>query len=243
MLYERTFPVNNYFSINIPLVGEVLKDQEAYYGLLSACVATPFDLAVQLDDMGIDYDSISRYQLFTMLFSNVINECGHQDIPAFNLIFQGLEPRKLMFAQDLTTNSFVFVDKETKNVVIDEHIYLQLSAILRKVNHIEKRDVKPGNKEAKEYRLERNRKKQARAMRNKGRDTELEDNIVALVNNKEFKYDFESVRGLTIYQFYRSLEQVVTITNYHQVMSGYYAGTLDIQKVDQKLLNWLSNNK
>ena len=148
-----------------------------------------------------------------------------------------------MFAQDLTTNSFVFVDKETKNVVIDERTYLQLSAILRKVNHIEKRDVKPGNKEAKEYRLARNRKKQARAMRNKGKDTELEDNIVALVNNKEFKYDFESVRGLTIYQFYRSLEQVVTITNYHQVMSGYYAGTLDIQKVDQKLLNWLSNNK
>ena len=55
-------------SIRIPTVGEILEDEDKYYGIVSSLTATPFQYMVQLDDIGIDYTQITDYQLFMMLF-------------------------------------------------------------------------------------------------------------------------------------------------------------------------------
>ena len=54
--------------LRIPTVGEILEDEDKYYGIVSSLTASPFQYMVQLDDMGIDYTQITDYQLFMMLF-------------------------------------------------------------------------------------------------------------------------------------------------------------------------------
>ena len=63
LLYERELKVNDDISIVIPTVREVLEQEEEYYGLVSLIIATPYDMMVQLDDLGIDFREISDYEL------------------------------------------------------------------------------------------------------------------------------------------------------------------------------------
>ena len=65
--------------------------------------------------------------------------------------------------------------------------------------------------------------------------------IVALVNTEQFKYDFDGVRDLTIYQFNESARQIIKKIDYDNRMRGVYAGTVDIKDLSQDDLNWLTH--
>lgn len=54
-------------TVRIPTVGEILDDENGYYGITSSLTASPFQYMVQLDDMGIDYTTINEWDLFRML--------------------------------------------------------------------------------------------------------------------------------------------------------------------------------
>ena len=240
LLYADTYQINDDISVYIPTVGEILDCQDEYYRLLSVFISTPFDLMVQLDDIGIDFTEIKKYELFVILFKNVLEDYQAGEAKVLDLILTGYDLNNLFPALDMTTNSFVFVDNKNR-VIINERIYLQIRSTLCAIHDIDKKDKRPGNEETHKYLLERARIKQERAMRRRQVNTELEDYIVALVNTNDFKYDFESVRGLSLYKFTRSLQQILKRVNYDQVMLGYYTGNLDIKKINQENLNWLSS--
>ena len=98
------------------------------------------------------------------------------------------------------------------------------------------------------YLLEKERRhlKNLERMR-KGKEfeqSELEKLIVALVNNEKFKYDYKSIRNLSIYNFYQSFQQIQHEINFNNVMRGVYAGTIDTSKLqDRSVLSWVKNNK
>ena len=46
-------------SIRIPTVEEILEDEFSYYGIIHSLTASPFQYMVQLDNMGIDFTTIS----------------------------------------------------------------------------------------------------------------------------------------------------------------------------------------
>lgn len=76
----------------------------------------------------------------------------------------------------------------------------------------------------------------------RGRDeaSHLEGLIVAMVNTEQFSYGFDEVRALTIYQFNRSVYQIVKKIDYDNKMRGIYAGTISAKDMNQNDLNWLS---
>ena len=64
LLNKSSIQIIPNLSLNIPTVGEILEDEDAYYSITSELTATPFQCMVQLDDMGIDYTKISEWELF-----------------------------------------------------------------------------------------------------------------------------------------------------------------------------------
>lgn len=218
-------------SIRIPTVGEILEDEQHYYSLLSSLTATPFQYMVQLDDMGIDFTTITDYQLFMMLFPSFVRE----DI---SILFGDVDLSDMTICKN-TQNDTLVLHSGKNNITIDELIYSQIVDQLRKINGLKKDSRKPGNKEAKEFRIKLERKKQKR---NTGKPYEpyLEKLVVALVNRAEFKYNYEQVDRLTIYQFIQSFEQISTNITYDNTMIGVYAGTVDTSKLkDRSCLSWI----
>ena len=68
----------------------------------------------------------------------------------------------------------------------------------------------------------------------------------AMQTNKDIKALqelFETVQTLNIYIFNSSVRQVQRRIEYGQIMGGYYAGTIDPQKINLEKLDWLSSSK
>ena len=88
--------------------------------------------------------------------------------------------------------------------------------------------------------IEVERKKQKRRLRRKMQErSELEQLIVALVNTEQFKYNYETVRDLSIYQFRESAKQIVKKIDYEHRMHGVYSGTVSVKDIKQEDLIWI----
>lgn len=230
LLYQREYPINDSIRIIIPTVGEIIDDEDNYYGLVSALTAMPIDMLVQLEDAGIDFTKINEYELFLLLFPVIKS----QDT---SLIFGGIDLSRFEIAVNEQNGNIVLLDKE-HNIKIDRVIHSQIAGVLRKIHHLERNNRKPANEEAKQFMLERARAKQRRR-KNRQEDSQLEPLIIAMVNAEQYKYDFEGTRELSIYQFNESVRQVIKKVDYNNRMYGVYAGTVNAKDLSQDDLNWL----
>ena len=234
LLYAKRFDINDKIHIAIPTVGEVLENEDTYYEAVYTIVATPYDLMVQLDDNGIDFSKITSFDLFCLLFGQL----REMDT---SLVFGDLDLKNFKVAMNNQNGNYVLRDEEN-DITIDRAIHGQICACLRKLLNIPKTEKTPGNEEARIYMLQKARKKMKRKKKQKQPDSQIEDLIVALVNTAEFPYDYESVRGLSIYQFYASLKQIVHKVRFDKTMIGVYAGTVSFDKLGNDERSWILTN-
>ena len=230
LLYQTEYAINDKIKIAIPTVQEVLRDEDSYYSLVSIITSMPFDLMLELDDMGVDYTTINEWELFLMMFPFIQS----QDT---SLIFKDLDLSKFELFVNEQNDTIVLLDEDS-GVVIDRAIHGQIAATLRKIHHLQKNYRKPGNEEAKKYLLERARVKRNRN-KNRKEVSNLESLIIALVNTEQFKYDYDGVQNLTIYQFNESVQQIIWKIDYEHRMHGVYAGTINAKEMNQDEFNWL----
>lgn len=231
LLYQHEYQINDHIKIMIPTVGDILNNEEEYYAIVSTLTAVPYDMMVPLDDAGIDFTKINEYELFLLLFEGLKNLDTH-------LVFGDLDLSDFKIAANEESNSVVLIN--SAGVVIDRVVQNQIAVTLRKIHHLEKTRKKPGNEDAKEYLLKRAREKMRRS-KNKKSFSQLEKYIVALVNTEQFKYDYDGVKDLTIYQFNESLYQIVNKIDYDNRMRGVYFGTVKASDLSQDDLNWLTH--
>ena len=192
LLYQKRYVINDFISIVIPTVGEIIDNEDAYYNLVSVLTAMPIDLMVQLEDAGIDFTSINEYELFLLMFAGFKS----QDT---SLIFGDLDLSKFKIAVNEENGTVVLLDEE-HDIKIDRAIHGQIAGVLRKIHHLEKNRRKPANDEAKQFMLKRARDKMKRR-KNRKEDSQLESLIVAMVNTEQYKYDFEGRRQEQYYRY------------------------------------------
>ena len=216
-------------SIRIPTVGEILDDEFTYYNIISSLTATPYQYIVQLDDMGVDFTTITDYQLFVMLFSIY----ARSDL---SMVFENLNISNFEIRQN---GSLQYLYDPDNNLEINEKIYYDIVNIIRKINLLERVNYKPGNESARKYLLEKERKKQKRSAAKK-QVPYLEKLVIALVNTSEFPYDYDSCMDLSIYKLHQSFKQIQHKIAFDNTMVGIYAGTVDTSKLSNKdILSWI----
>lgn len=231
-LYQRSIEISDAISIAVPTVGQIIDNEDDYYQVACMMVATPYDMMVQLDDAHIDFTKIDDYELFILLFENL----RAMDT---SLIFGELDLSGMKVARFEGTGELILTDEE-RGITIDRVVHAKLCDSIRSMLHMEKNNKKPGNEETRKYLIERERKRQKRA-KGKRKDSQLENYIVALVNTGEFPYNYETVRDITIYQFYASLSQIAHKIKYDNTMVGYYAGTIKFEDLAPADRTWIQN--
>lgn len=229
-LYKREYSIDEYIHVVIPTVGEILENEDMYYGMVTAFTAMPIDLMVQLDDLGIDFNEITDYDLFLILFNGLKTSDS-------SMMFRGLDLSEFNITHNPETGD-LFLLNSKDGYIINRSIYNQISAVLRKMHHIEKNRRKPANEDARKYMLQRAREKQKRN-KNRKSDSQIESLIIAMVNAPEYKYDYNTTKDLTIYQFNESVRQIIKRVDYNNRMFGIYSGTINAKEMSQDDLNWL----
>lgn len=240
LLNQSSVQITDQLSLRIPTVGEILENESTYFSLVSIMTSTPFQYMVQLDDLGIDYTKITDYEMFRLLFPLY----AQQDT---SIIFGNLDLKDIAIYHDNSTDLDVLYSP-TSDIKIDELVYFNMAKTMRQVNCIKYERKKPKGENTKKYLLEKERRhlKNLERMRKhkEFEQSEFEKLIVALVNNEKFKYNYESIKTLSIYNFYQSFQQIQHEINFNNVMRGVYAGTIDTSKLqDRSVLSWVKNNK
>lgn len=231
-LYKKQIAINDHIHVVIPTVGDVIENEDNYYTLVSTITAYPVDMMVQLDDVGIDFSTIDAWELFILMFRGI----QAQDT---SLVFGDLDLSKFKLAFNEQNGEAVLLDTENE-ITIDRLIHEQIANALRRIHHLKPDMRKPANEEAKQFMIERARAKLKRR-RNRVEESQLETLIIAMVNTEQYKYDFETTKSLTIYQFNESVRQIINKVDYEHRMHGVYAGTIDAKELSQDDLNWIKH--
>ena len=234
LLKVSDYKVNDNIAVHVPTVDEIFDfGDQKYYSTVQTLVATPFDLMVELDDIGIDYESITDYQLFVLMMESIaINE---DDTTIF---FGNLNLKNFQEAVNPKNGEKVLWDKNN-DIVIDQMIALEICNAIRKIHFWEAPVGRAGNAEAKRYLIERKRKTKQRLAK-KPYKSFLESMIISLVNTEEFPYNYETVMGLSVYKLNASWRQIQKKKHWDQTMNGVYFGTVDKDKIDWEKISWLS---
>lgn len=223
-------------AIRIPTVGEILQNERLYYQTTYSLTATPFQSMVQLDDLGIDFTTISEWQLFIQTFLAYAHSGDLLDY-----VFADLQTQGFGIYQDPQTAALYLSNPDT-GVQIHESTYLQIVELIRKINLYEHITARPANETARQYLIEKERKRLKRLAK-KPPEPYLEQMVIALVNTAEFPYDYESCMHLSIYAFNQSFKQIQHKINYDNTMIGIYAGTLNARDMkDKAALSWIQIN-
>ena len=232
LLFKDSIRINDFIEVKIPTVEQILQNEDQYYGIVSSLIATPFDMMVQLDDIGIDFTKIDDYELFLITFQTIRS----QDV---SLIFGDLDLSGFELAINEENQTVVLLNKDT-GVIIDKSIAFQIAQALRKIHHLERNRKKAANDEARKFLIERARAKLRRQQR-KGHSSQLEPLIIAMVNTEQYKYNYEETKALSIFQFNESVVQIVRKVDYMNKMHGVYSGTVSVKDLKQDDLNWLTH--
>lgn len=234
ILFKTSCRVNDKIAIYIPTVEEIMEDEPNYYGMVSSLTCMPIDMMVQLADAGIDFTQITEYELFYILFPGLQQQDTH-------LLFGDLDLTKFEPGVNPQNGRPVYYDSEN-DIMIDESIHNLIATNLRNIHHLEKNIRKPGNDAAKDYMLEKERKR-LRRRKNKPYESQLEPLIVAMVNSEPYKYNFEETKSLTIYQFNECVRQVIRKADWNNRMYGIYSGSIDPKGLSKDELTWIGHHQ
>lgn len=247
LLGKSTYKVNDYITIKIPKIREIWgandKYEKLYLSMASLFIQTPTDMMIELDDLGIDWTEISEYDLFVISMGAFLSDINNDNISAtWNSLFEGLDYKDISI-QSLQDGKCAFVNSKNQ-IIFDLRIYELISDLLCAVLLTSKNReyAKVPEIDTRKYILERARLKHERRL-NKLKNTKeitsssaLDGVILFLVNNHNFKYNFETINDLSIYDLYACYKQINKNQEIDGLMTGYWYGNVDLSKIsDSKL--------
>ena len=126
LLLASDLPITETLSLRIPTVGEILDfGEDDYFGMAQAFSSVPYDAQLWLDDMGIDYQEISEFELFFLTL------CGYRN-KDLSLLFGPADLSHMEFGQKADGDKILF--DSTQQLVIDELLQREIADGIRLIH-------------------------------------------------------------------------------------------------------------
>ena len=203
--------------------------EQEYYQILSNMTAIPSDMKSILWDAGIDWMEFSDMELFYAMTQQL-------SVEKTSIFFPDIDFSKFMLIQD-DDNDLIMYNKE-QGVLIDKFVFAKMQDCLCKSHGIKKKVERAGNKYTKQILIDEDRQN-----RERNKDKEFKSNLFGLVssmvNYSGFKYNYDTVWDLTMFQFMDAVQRARLIDSTNHLLNGVYAGTVDSKKIQSKKFDWM----
>ena len=229
LYFGDDFIINDNIKIRQPLIGDVISYGEAeYFSMVHTFTAIPSDMKSQLWDMGLDWTEVDDFELFMMLAQTLTPD-------RTSILFGALDFSKLRPFRNNQNGDIVLADKETR-IIVDKMIYLRMMSYLRKLHNITPKVEKAANKITKRVLIDEDRQKKMLA-----KDKPFKSYLLPLISSVKVKqgYTKDYVRNMGLYEFFDDVARMQLINNADHLLSGVYAGTIDMKKINKSELNWM----
>ena len=228
LYFGEPYVVNDYITITLPKIGEVVKyGERQYYSMIQTITAIPSDMKSQLFDMGLDWTQVEDFQLFMMLAPTLPKDKTY--ILFGDLDFQSMRP-----FQNKQNGAVVLFNPQT-NAVIDELAYGKMHAYLCSAHNLTKKVEKAANEFTKKFMIEEDRQKIAYNQKQPYKSF-LRPLISAVKCRMGYTLDY--VKNMGLYEFMDDLNRLQVIVNADALLQGSYSGMVDTSKIPKKNFDW-----
>lgn len=218
--------------IRMPKVIDIINfGENNYYHIVYAFAATSSDYKAQLDDEGVDWQTVSDYEMFIRLFVWM----RKKDL---SILFGDLDLNRFELARDNKTGEYVFVDEEN-GLEINRNVYEVISRYICAMHGLEKTHETASDEPTRLAMIDEARERLATAA-NKPSKMQLRGMVCAMANTPEFKADYFGALEYPISIFMDCVRQVRKIKHFNYTMQGIYAGTVDAKKISKESFDWLN---
>lgn len=228
------FVVSKHIVLHQPTLDEICRyGEREYYSMIYQLTATPQSMKAQLWDIGIDYTTITPFELFYQLIFHLYPQ------ERTSIIFEDLDFTKFQLMQRRDDESILLYQIiDGDEVVIDEFTYNMIVNYLRQVHIIHKDEKVPANETTKMILIEDDREEQLKN-KNKEYHSQLKNLISSMINCEGFKYNHSQVWDMKINAFMDSVKRISKIKNADLLLqSGYSGFGVNLKDIDKKQLDW-----
>ena len=229
ILLGEPIAITKFLSVKQPTVREVLRyGEKKYLSLIHTLTSEPFDMPYYLDQMGIDFEKITPFELFTVLIQGVSKEDA-------SLLFN-----------DIDFSQFVVVQRDSdiilmnsKGEVIDSGVREYIADNLRRMHCLPKNEITSCyNSFAHKLLI----KKQKRDMEQAQKRIEMfgeRSELAPLISSLACEWhSYNQVLDLTIGQFFDAVIRSGYREAAESLAAALRSGTLASGSYSKKDLDW-----
>lgn len=235
-------------TLKIPTMGNlVLFGEKRFFSNLNLFITNTSTYKVMLWDLGIDWNDMSDYDLFLMLFKTGIDQ------EACDMLFEtevNGESRQLNWSkfellgkniknEDGTTNQIPVLYNAEDDIEINEDVYQHIHQYLQEVFDIHPEEKYTKDPMLKKWWVDAEKRKNARDEKKPMKETSIQSVISACINHPGFKYNLEQLKEVGVCQFYDSVRRLQVYQQTTACLSGMYGGMIDGSKIDPNDYNFM----
>ena len=228
LYFGDPYVVNDYITITIPKIGEVVKyGERQYYAMIQTITAIPSEMKSQLWDSGLDWTQLTDFQLFMMLAPTL--STNQTSILFGDLNFRALKPF------ENKENDTVFLGDPETGVIIDELAFGKIHSYLCAAHNLNKKVEKAANEYTKRFMIEEDRQKLRHNAKQKYKSL-----LKPLISSVKCRmgYTLDYVKDMGLVEFFDDLNRLQIIVNADALLKGSYSGMVDTSKIPKKNFDW-----
>lgn len=211
-----------------------------YWGIVMSLICDPYDYMVQLYDEGIDYETLTNFDMF------IINWNKTKDLYLANkeqFDMAKIDPfKKIKFnlsfflgehnfdLEQRLSGEYVLYDRDDSSYIIDKEMYDNFVEFLKAINRLDFKDrINPANESVKKMLIEdmRDEAEMKKIKKQQGQ----EDEVVEILNNMKIavcttigSIGFYNVDQMQVYQLYSHFMMLNSFTKFNNMLGGVYGG-------------------
>lgn len=248
MYFGEEFDVGNGMHILCPTIGDILTLPESditFYQTLYIWIANPTTYRLMLWDAGVDWNKISDYELFLMLYKTSNPTVTKMlfgdgiDLGEFEILSKTYTETN-DDGDDIEKTDYTLYSRQSEIEISKEH-YSTISSYLKAAFNIYPKVEKAKGRATKEAIIEEERMN-FEAKKKKGEDrptSSLLPLVSACVNHPGFKYNLEELKNVNFVQFMDSVQRLQIIENTRAMLAGAMSGFADTSKVPKDEFNFM----
>lgn len=254
MYFGEDYWVTDKICIHMPTVGDILKFGDTkFYSMLNLFCSNPTSLRLQLWKMGIDWNTISDFDLFSQFIIKKLRLedtfllFGDLNFSWFEYIHDNKKDCDLLVYLPRDNDDNILPINYEEATIIDELVYIKIIKYLCTVFNLSFKVEHAKNKATKEAMIWED-EMNLNVENSKKKDREYAKSyllplVSSMVNHPGFKYKTDELKDIGIFQFMDSVKRLQTYENATALIKGMYSGFIDISKDKnlQKQTNWLKD--
>ena len=253
LYFGDPYQVSDKILVYQPTIGGILEydkkfGESEFWSMLNVFIGNTTSYRLLLWDMGIDWNEISDFQLFSLLIKTLKVEnteilFGDLNLSSFDAYMKQIpnEDESDNKEESEPKQEMVLWNPEL-DIEINEDIYKNIALYIRTMFNIFPKVEKAKGKTTKKWIIEEDRMNLANAKKEDTTSTFL-PLIESCCCHAGFKYKKNELREVGIYEFMRSVQRLQVYESTTALLKGMYSGFIDTKGIDKEEFDFMRDIK